>query len=105
MCIRDRGITKEEQIDPGRELLNMLHTAVQANGNNSAVPNEQVTSNEEFQHPQEQPEEQDQQKNQQLSFPPQQQQPSVFPSLSEPFASNSIIPVSYTHLDVYKRQE
>lgn len=25
------GITKEEQVDPGRELLNMLHTAVQSN--------------------------------------------------------------------------
>lgn len=86
------GITKEEQIDPGRELLNMLHTAVQANSNNNIASNGQVPSSQEPQHSKEQSEEQNQQKGPQLPFSPQKQ-PSVFPSLSESYANNkNVIP-------------
>ncbi|CAI4049922.1 decapping enzyme complex catalytic subunit SKDI_14G2060 [Saccharomyces kudriavzevii IFO 1802] len=83
------GITKEEQIDPGRELLNMLHTAVQANGTSSNTTSDgQVSSYQEHQ----QPKEQEQQEKQQLPLPSQQQSP-IFPSLSEPFAGNkNVIP-------------
>lgn len=94
------GITKEEQIDPGRELLNMLHTAVQANSNN-AVSNGQVPSSQELQHLKEQSGEHNQQKDQQSSFS-SQQQPSIFPSLSEPFANNkNVIPPTMPMANVF----
>ncbi|CAI4898386.1 CLL_collapsed_G0046040.mRNA.1.CDS.1 [Saccharomyces cerevisiae] len=95
------GITKEEQIDPGRELLNMLHTAVQANSNNNAVSNGQVPSSQEHQHLKEQSGEHNQQKDQQSSFS-SQQQPSIFPSLSEPFANNkNVIPPTMPMANVF----
>lgn len=95
------GITKEEQIDPGRELLNMLHTAVQANSNNNAVSNGQVPSSQELQHLKEQSGEHNQQKDQQSSFS-SQQQPSIFPSLSEPFANNkNVIPPTMPMANVF----
>ncbi|EJS42022.1 dcp2p [Saccharomyces arboricola H-6] len=80
------GITKEEQIDPGRELLNMLHTAVQANSNSNTSTDEQVPVNQEQQLSQS-----EQQEKQQLLSSPPQQQPSILPPLSEPFAGNKNI--------------
>ncbi|CAI4050197.1 hypothetical protein N7582_004855 [Saccharomyces uvarum] len=87
------GITKEEQIDPGRELLNMLHTAVQADSNNNIASNEQVPSNHQEDQGEQEEQLQQEQEKQQLPPPPPQPQQSVFPPLPEPFAgSNNVIP-------------
>lgn len=87
------GITKEEQIDPGRELLNMLHTAVQADSNNNIASNEQVPSNHQEDQGEQEEQLQQEQEKQQLPPPPPQPQQSVFPPLPEPFAgANNVIP-------------